>query len=198
MKQREQDFKPVRKLLKKLTIFLTGCILFFSCENDIEKINSFSEEKISPVRVGYDVEVAYTDSGILKGKIITPESRVFNAKDGSYIEFPQGMKVIFFDEEGNQTSFITSKYAINYPNKQLWIAKNDVVAINEVEKKELYTEELYWYQKEGKIHSDVFSKIITPDGTFFGEKGFEANQDLSSWNLKKSKGDLNVKDEPDN
>lgn len=181
-----------------MVLVLTGTIFFISCENDIEKINAFGEEKNLPVRVGYDVETAYTDSGLLKGKLIAPELMVFQERDDTYIEFPKGIKVIFYNESGEQTSVITSNYAINYPKKQLWIAKNNVIAKNEKEGKELYTEELYWDQKSGKIYSEVFSKIINPDGTFYGEKGFEADQDMSKWKLKQSKGEVNVKNEENN
>ncbi|MBS1234211.1 MAG: hypothetical protein H6R34_775, partial [Bacteroidetes bacterium] len=48
---------------------------------------------------------------------------------------------------------------------------------------------------EETIYSDQFTKIINADGTFYGEKGFEARQDLSKWKLKGSKGTVNVKDQ---
>lgn len=198
MKPQGQGSKFLYKMLINMVLVLTGTIFFISCENDIEKINAFGEEKNLPVRVGYDVETAYTDSGLLKGKLIAPELMVFQEKDDTYIEFPKGIKVIFYNESGEQTSVITSNYAINYPKKQLWIAKHNVVAKNEKEGKELYTEELYWDQKLGKIYSEVYSKIINPDGTFYGEKGFEADQDMSKWKLKQSKGEVNVKNEENN
>ncbi|NJK84865.1 MAG: LPS export ABC transporter periplasmic protein LptC [Bacteroidales bacterium] len=109
--------------------------------------------------MGYEVEIAYTDSGLLKGKILTPELQMFEDNDGGYIEFPKGIHVIFINDSGVETSHITSKYAINYPKKQLWIARNNVVAINELEGKELYTEELFWDQKTEKVYSNVFRKL---------------------------------------
>ena len=118
---------------------LTVFICFISCENDLERVKTFSDKKNTPVRQGFGVEIAYTDSGILKGKILTPELQVYNTDDGGYVEFPKGLKVIFLNDSGVQTSYITSNYAINYPKKQLWIARNKVVAVNEAEHKELYT-----------------------------------------------------------
>jgi hypothetical protein len=36
---------------------------------------------------------------------------------------------------------------------------------------------------------------VNEDGTFYGEKGFEAKQDLSWYRLKKSRGVVKIKDE---
>ena len=38
-------------------------------------------------------------------------------------------------------------------------------------------------------------QVVNEDGTFYGENGFEARQDLSWYKLKKSKGVVTLKDE---
>ena len=178
-----------------INILLTGIFILMSCENDIEKVKAFSSDQILPVQTGYDVEIAYTDSGILKSKIFAPELDRYTSGDEPYIEFPKGIRIVFYDENHHEKSFIRADYAIYYQKKELGEARNHVVAKNEQKGEELYTEVLFWDQKSDKVYSDTYSKIVNPDGTFYGENGFEANQDLSRWKLKKSKGTVNLKDE---
>lgn len=64
------------------------------------------------------------------------------------------------------------------------MVKNNVEAIS-VKGDKLNTEELTWNQKTQKISSDKFVKITTRDEIIFGD-GFESNQDLTNYKIKKS------------
>ncbi len=179
----------------RCTIFLLFLGSLLSCENDIEKVKAFSNEQELPLQTGYDVEISYTDSGILKSRIYAPEIDRYDSKDDPYILFPRGIRIVFYDQYQKEESFIEADYAIYYQKKELGEARNNVVAKNEKKCEELYTEVLFWDQKSEKVYSDTYSKIVNADGVFYGEKGFEANQDLSKWKLKQSKGTVNVKNE---
>ncbi len=177
---------------------IPGAVIVFiviSCENDIEKINELTSELKLPDQTGYNVEVTYSDSGKFIGKLYTPELNKYEEEKEPYIEFPQGIKVIFYDDNEKFESYIRSDYAIYYEKKELWEIRKDVVARNVVKGEQLNTEQLYWDQNLGTIYSDKFSKIVNEDGTFYGENGFEAKEDLSKWKLKGSKGTVNVSDE---
>jgi LPS export ABC transporter protein LptC len=176
---------------------LLGLVILLSCENDIEKINALTSELDLPQQTGYDVEIAFTDSGILKWKLYAPEIDRYDSKDKPYIEFPKGIKIIDFDREGKTESKLTASYAIYYQKEQLGEAKNNVVAIKESTGEQLYTEQLFWDQKSETVYSNTFSKIINDQGTHIGEKGFEAKQDLSRWKLHGSRGTVKIKNEPE-
>ena len=66
-------------------------------------------------------------------------------------------------------SYIQANYAIYYKKKQLWEARNQVLAENPGEGKKLETEQMFWDQKAERIYSDKFSKITNPDGVFMGK-----------------------------
>ena len=196
MRQQKQDSE---KLFTHLgfAIFqgILGLIFLLSCENDIEKINELTSELHLPQQTGYDVEIAFTDSGYLRWKIYAPEISRYESKDNPYIEFPRGIKIIDFDREGKTESRLTANYAIYYQKDQLGEAKNNVVAIKETTGEELYTEQLFWDQKAETVYSNTFSRIINNQGTHIGEKGFEAKQDLSRWKLHGSRGTVKIKNE---
>ena len=184
-------------LLKYTALFLlAGATILSSCENDIATIKALSEEVNIPTMTGINVETIYSDSGQIKGKIIAPELKRFSRENDPYYEFPKGLNVFFYDRKGLVESHIQANYALFYEKQELWEARNNVVARNEKTGEQLFTEHLFWNQKQESIYSDQFTKIINADGTFYGENGFEASQDLSRWKLKGSKGTVNVKDEP--
>ena len=151
-----------------------------------------------PVQTGFDVEIAFTDSGILKWKLYAPLIERYDDKANPYIEFRKGIKIDDFDSLGNVESYLTANYAIYYQKKELGEAKNNVVAINKKTGEQLYTEQLFWDQKSELIYSKTFSKIINNQGIHTGEAGFEAKQDMSRWKLLGGKGTVNLKDEPEN
>jgi LPS export ABC transporter protein LptC len=165
-----------------------------SCKNDIETVQALTSEVKMPDLTGFDIEMLYTDSGLLKGKIIAPEVTQYLDEDEPYYEFPKGMKAIFYDKAGREISFIKANYAIYYDKKQLWVGRKNVLAESTTEGKKVETEEIYWDQREKRIYSDKFSKVTNPDGVFTGENGFEAQEDLSKLRMNGYSGRITVPD----
>ncbi|MCK5691446.1 MAG: LPS export ABC transporter periplasmic protein LptC, partial [Bacteroidales bacterium] len=71
----------------------------------------------------------------------------------------------------------------------------NVVAKNFENGDALYTEELFWDEKEEVIYSDSYTRVHSEENTLYGKKGFRSNQNLSNWQLIGSSGTINVKDE---
>ena len=185
-----------RGILAKTLLLITTVVVFaISCENDIATIKALNEDLNMPMQTGSNVEITYTDSGQVKVRLMAPELKRFSRENDPYYEFPKGLKVMFYQHDGKVESHIEADYALFFEKQELWEARNNVVAKNERTHEQLFTEHIFWNQKEETIYSDQFTKIINADGTFYGEKGFEARQDLSKWKLKGSKGTVNVKDQ---
>jgi LPS export ABC transporter protein LptC len=182
-------FKICLPLLGVMIAAITG-----SCKNDIETIKALTSESTLPDVTGYNIEMSYTDSGLLKGKIIAPEVLQFNNKEEPYYEFPKGMKAVFYDVHGVETSYIQSKYAIYYNKKELWEGRNQVIGENTVSGEKIETEQIFWDQKEHRVYSDKFSKITNVDGIFTGENGFEADENLQNFRMTGYKGQVTVRE----
>jgi LPS export ABC transporter protein LptC len=174
---------------------LAGVLCLFSCENEIEKINSLSGTSNFPTVSGKNFEIVQSDSGKVKVRILAPELYKYDLVEQPFIEFPRGMKAYFYDDSLKIESVIEAGYVKYFQEEHLWEAKNNVEARNLKNGEQLNTEHLFWNQDKKIIYSNTSSRIVTDEGTFYGEKGFEANQDLSKWKLKSSKGTVNVKNE---
>jgi LPS export ABC transporter protein LptC len=182
--------------LRNLIYAIAALLMVISCKNDIETIQALTSESTLPDVTGFNVEMSYTDSGTLKGKIIAPEVYQYNRREEPYNEFPKGMRAVFYDTNGKEVSYIKANYAIFYTKKELWEGRNEVFGENYASGEKIETEQLFWDQKEKRIYSDKFSKVTNVDGVFIGENGFEADEDLSPLRLNGYSGKVTVTDNP--
>ena len=206
MKQRKSELDsdkplpavPARVLSGRLLfilLLLTGGYLVISCENDLERIQKITSLDHLPDAAGQKYEILYSDSFQVRVRILAPEIERYARGEEPYIEFPQGLTAYFYDDSLTIEAYIKAKHVIFRENERLWEAKNNVEGRNLKNKNQLNTEHMFWDQENKKIYSHTRSRIVNEDGTFYGEKGFEAKQDLSWYRLKKSKGVIEIKDE---
>jgi LPS export ABC transporter protein LptC len=172
-------------------------LLLPSCNNDIEYINSLSNEAIIPTQTGKNFEVQYTDSCRLQAIFKAPlvERYTKATEEGPYYEFTQGIEIQFFNRNEEVESILTARYAKYWEDKKLGMARDSVVGRNIKSGENLNTEELFWDREKQIIYSKVFTKITNDDGVYFGEKGFEADQGFQNYKLIGSSGSVKVKDE---
>ncbi|HBH47267.1 MAG TPA: LPS export ABC transporter periplasmic protein LptC [Bacteroidales bacterium] len=199
MKQQKLDLDNnlLTKRFKRAMVLLFSAIALFvlSCKNDMQKVSVYATELNLPTQSAKNISVEYTDTGKLQLKFSTTVLEYFDKVEEPYYEFPEGVEVIFYDEFEEVKSIITANYSIYYENPQLWEARDSVVARNIQTGEKLETEELFWDQVKKQIYSTVFTKITNEDGVYYGEKGFEAAQDLSSYRLIGSSGTVRVQDD---
>lgn len=193
MKRPEQD-SDINFFITHILFFaalVSGAAIFFtSCVNDIEKIKAFSPSEILPVVQAENFETVFSDSGVVRFYLKTPELKKYDTDGNPFTEFPKGVLIIQYDRQMNVSSSISARYAKQFVREKKWEAKNDVIATNR-QGDTLRTEHLIWDETTQKIYSEEFVKIIRPDQTFTGV-GFEANQSLENWRIKKPKGNIMV------
>jgi LPS export ABC transporter protein LptC len=187
--------------MRKNCIFYLGLtiifsFLFSSCENDIEVVNAISNPEKLPEVSGNEVEIFYSDSAMLKVRIVTKELNRFRKADAKpYIEFPKGMHVYFYDENKNVKAEVSARYAIYRESEKLWEAQNDVVVVN-VEQDRLNTEQLFWDENKQVIYTHKFAKVTKADGTIsIGDKGLTARQDFTNYKFFGARGKLKFRDD---
>jgi len=163
-----------------------------SCENDMSTVTKITSEKEADLEIGKDVEALYSDFGKVKAKLLAPVMQHSDEGKNPYTGMPAGLTLYFYDEKMRIQSQLTAGYGISYDASDEMIARNNVVVTN-INDEKLETEELIWNQKTEKIHSDKFVKITTRDEIIFGE-GFESNQDISNYKIKKIRGTIRLKE----
>ena len=165
-------------------------MLFYSCSNDIETIKAFSSDEERPALTAENFEMIFSDSTIIRYKMQTPELIRFDEENDPFMEFPQGVYIEQFDNKMQVISSLSANYARYYEKEERWEVKNNVVAVN-AQNDKLKTEELIQDQKNGRVYSEQFVKIIRKDQIITGI-GFESDQEMSDWKVKKPRGTLYV------
>ncbi len=186
----------LRRLISCLSAGITGaflliCIfLFSSCENDLKDVEQISAKKLA-VRVDKTtgVIVIYSDSAVVKAKMITPEYLHYKT-DKPYIEMQKGVTVIFYDEQQQETSRVTADYAIRRENEKLVELKRNVVATNN-RGQTFKSEELIWDEAKGRFISNRLVSITSQGNTLYGTN-FWSNQDFSYYEINQATGDLSL------
>ncbi len=155
-------------------------------------VNTLTMNDNSPYESGKNIEILYTINGKPDMMLKSPLVNKYAENDKpSHIELPNGVEINFFDSLKQVKSYLTANYAIDWENKRIMEAKNNVIVVNDKGEK-LNTEHLIWDQNKKKIYGDKFVKITTKDEILFGE-GMEADEKFDKWVIKKPKGILNIR-----
>ena len=137
-----------------------------------------------------DVIFYYSDSAQVKVKGTTPHRMEF--ADGNQ-EFPKGLYLEFYDDEGKLESTIQADIAYYNKEKNEWLGQENVIVVNTESGQQLNTEELYWLPTEEKIYTEKFV-TIKREGEILHGRGLEATQDLSTYSITNPEGEFLLKE----
>ncbi|MBW6535372.1 MAG: LPS export ABC transporter periplasmic protein LptC [Mariniphaga sp.] len=192
MRTQESGFKTIKIFLffRIAALFTGAAFLLFACENNIEQIKAFSSPENLPTVEATNYETMFTDSGEVRFSLKAPKLLRFEGEGKPYVEFPEGIELVKYDERQNIISSITADYAKQFEREEKWEAKNNVVATN-AQGDTLKTEHLIWEEKEERIHTEEFVRIIRQDQIITGI-GFQSDQSLQNWRIKNPKGTIYI------
>jgi len=98
----------------------------------------------------------------------------------------EGVKVDFYGEDGELKSVLTSNEGKVFDARSDMVATGNVI-VRSMTGTTLYTEELNWVNKEGKIISEVPVKITTEGDTLYGDT-FKSDPDLVNYEITNARG----------
>jgi LPS export ABC transporter protein LptC len=181
----------LKNIFKGIATSIGVAVLFLSCtKNNINQIKAFSHPPGSPEVVADTFVVLFSDSAVVRFRLQTPSLFIYSDEDDPYKEFPNGFLIEKFDNKMHVTSSIKADYGKYYEKKQLWEAKQNVVALTE-SGDSLLTEHLFWDEKKDLLYSDLFVKVIKPDKVLTGV-GFESDVHMTYWKFEAPKGHFYV------
>lgn len=168
-------------------IIVVPFILLFSCnQSDLKEPLVYE----GPQRIVENMELYYTEENQVKVKMIAAEVHEFESGDRN---FPKGIYLEFFDEEGNLESTLRANEAYYFKKEHQWRGRGKVEVKNIQKNEQLNTEELFWKPSEEKIFTDKFVTIRQQTDVIYGQ-GLEARQDMSDYVIKKPEGEFAVEE----
>ncbi len=178
-------------------------ILFFpSCRRKEVKLrmDAIDDRASMPVLDAQEVTTLISDSGVTRFRITSRQWLVFDKAEPSHWEFPEGIYLEQFDQMLQTTATLRSDYAYYDDQAEIWRLTGNVYATN-VNGEQFETPELYWSQKDERVYSDSSITITQPPtqaaiqargdsarGTIIKGIGFESNQDMTKYTIRRPTG----------
>jgi LPS export ABC transporter protein LptC len=174
----------------KVAAVCCGLFVVSSCKNSLEDAKLIVSRANVKIEKGEDVVINYSDNGVVRIQASGPTVTRYNTEK-PYLEFSDGIQILFFSAEHTIESTLTAKYATAIENSKSMTARDSVVVVNN--KGELLnTDELIWDEEKKIIYSNSFVKITTPDEIIYGN-GMTANENFTDYTIKHITGKINVK-----
>lgn len=166
-------------------LFFLFVVLLSACKKQLEKgpIDPLLDLGIEKADT---VEILYSDSAQIRVKVSGPTMLNYTDRREPRQEFPDGLEVLFYDDNLRLTSTLTAKYGVRYDNLGQVIVRDSVIW-ESTQNQRLETEELTWNERNQKIFTNRFAAIITPEDTIFTHY-FEADQDFKNIKFRSNSG----------
>lgn len=169
--------------LGNLALLLFALLIF--CSREQSEQTSDEPGEVFPNQEAWNSTVTSTVDGRLNAVIHYGHMKRF--KQRKVVDFDEGIEIDFYNEKGEHTSKLTSERGrLNEATSDIEAFGNVVVVsdsgIN------LQTEHLFWDNSIEKVVSDTFVTITTTEQDTFYGIGFESDQYLNNWVIRRISG----------
>ena len=186
-------------MLKTTTIFFRSiavtCVtamLFLSCKGKLNEVRNFELLQDSPLAIGKEINLHYTDSGKVVVNLKSPRLLDFSNQTFPYQEFPDGLNVIFY-EDGKENT-IYADYGIIYEPTDLIDLRGNVKIITS-DSTIIKATQLYFDQELQWAFTDKPYTAIFPSGSTTNGQGFDSNQEFTKFLSRSDVGVMYVEEE---
>jgi len=166
-------------------------IFLLSCEDNFQEIQNINSKNILPIGITENLKLIYTDSAKVKAILYSDLNKDFTNQSFPYSEFPEGVKITFYDNDLNET-IVTSDYAITY-NKTNIVNLIGNVVINNFDGSELKTKQLYWDPEQEWLFTEEKFSFKNIDYDIVANR-LDANRSFTIFNTGKLDGKVLVED----
>lgn len=179
-------------ITKSIAVLISMAMLF-SCNNDMRNLQQLSIQRKFPQGEAFDFKLVYTDSTKVVAVVTSKLNKDFTNQRMPYSEFPEGVKVEFYDQARHK-NIVEANYGIIYPSSDM-VELRDNVVLTTYDGKKLKTSQLFWDQKEDWIFTDrEFSFTDETKGTVTNGIGMDFDKKFSTVKAHKTTGILAIDD----
>ena len=159
-------------------------LFFASCGRNKTFIPLEFDPELIPTMVTHQANVLISDSGITRFRMEAAVWEIFDRAAEPHWFFPEGIYLEQFDSLFHVEATVVADTAWNFSAKQLWRLLGNVQIENR-EGTRFVTEEMFWNQAEERFFGNKFIEITDADGNEQRGLGFESNQDLTEYRIRR-------------
>ena len=167
-------------ITKSIAVLISMAMLF-SCNNDMRNLQQLSIQKKFPQGEAFDFKLVYTDSTKVVAVVTSKLNKDFTNQRMPYSEFPEGVKVEFYDQARHK-NIVEANYGIIYPSSDMVELRDNVVLTTYDEKEDwIFTDREFSFTDETK-------------GTVTNGIGMDFDKKFSTVKAHKTTGILAIED----
>ncbi|HET9570985.1 MAG TPA: LPS export ABC transporter periplasmic protein LptC [Bacteroidales bacterium] len=174
-------------------VFCMAALLLvpLACNSDQPQyVHKFKDRASVPGMFTDSVTMLISDSGVIRYRVISEVWKIYDKSVDPYWYYPKKVYFEKFNDSLKTESMVSSDTARYYTRRKLWELRKNVKIIN-LKGDKFETSLLYWDQYSRRIYSDSFIRIEQGDQTMMGY-GFESNEQLTIYKIKRPMGDFPV------
>ncbi|MCR5863343.1 LPS export ABC transporter periplasmic protein LptC [Flavobacterium sp. J372] len=174
--------------LFKIGFVVAVTILLFSCESNFKEVQRLNSVAFNAAMQAENINLKYTDSGKVKSILLSPLMMDYSNLDYGFKEFPKGVNVTLFDDNGQKT-IVISDYAITYDETKI-IDMQGNVKITTADGKVLTTDQLYFDQQNEWFYTEKNFKFTDGQGGYLEGPGLDFSKDFKIFNMQRNSGQI--------
>ncbi|MDG1762416.1 MAG: LPS export ABC transporter periplasmic protein LptC [Flavobacteriaceae bacterium] len=121
---------------------VTTMALFVSCEDSSDVLSEIIQDRQEPLGTAWNIRMVYTDSTKIQAILTAPRHVDYTNLSFRYAEFPEGLKVVFYDNLERENELVAD-YGILYSDTKLIDLKGNV-RLQSHDGSVLTTTQLFW------------------------------------------------------
>ena len=174
-------------LVAFFSIFITACV---DTSITAKKI---VEDRQQPVGTANNIRMVYTDSARIQAILTAPKHIDYTNLSFQYSLFPEGLKVVFYDLEGNESE-LSADYGTLYNSTKLIDLKGNVELLSS-SGGILKTNQLFWDADEEWMFTEEPFTFQDDDYDFEAIR-LDADKEFTKFQTGKLLGTIKVTEEP--
>lgn len=152
--------------------------LFISCADNSAVLQELNRDRQDPLGVATNIRLVYTDSIKVQAILTAPKHLDFTNLSFRYAEFPEGLEVVFYDDQQNENILIAD-YGILYEETKLIDLRGNV-QLKSHDGSILTTNQLFWDAQSEWIFTEKPFTFQDKDYNFDAQR-LDANKDFTKF-----------------
>ncbi|MDA7797671.1 LPS export ABC transporter periplasmic protein LptC [Flavobacteriaceae bacterium] len=180
------------KFLKGLLVITIA--LFVSCADSTQALNEINSDRQEPLGTAWNIRMIYTDSIKIQAILTAPKHIDYTNLSFRYAEFPEGLKVVFYDDLERENEVIAD-YGILYNDTKLIDLKGNV-RLQSHDGSLLTTNQLFWDTESEWLFTEKPFRFEDSDYNFDALR-LDTNKEFTKFQTGSLIGTVKVSEEKD-
>ncbi|MEY8850160.1 LPS export ABC transporter periplasmic protein LptC [Psychroserpens sp. XS_ASV72] len=183
--------------IKFIIVTVFTVTMFFSCKDNFKDVQQIGVLQNQPIGEAVNIDLKYTETEDETAKVVanlkSPKMLDFSNRSFSFSEFPDGILLYLYDEDGNKNT-VLADYAKVYNETDLIDLQGNVILITP-QKDSLFADQMYYDQKREWLFSNQEVRFKSFSANTATGNIFDSDSKFKNYTILDGSGDMLLKEE---